>query len=501
MDVQSKSNSIKAKSRTNVKSKLEQFFKSLHDHSYSETFIILGVYLSIGYLIDPDDICLVNGEVSYILIILAIITLFHGFENGILAIFIIAGAMWAFYEVIPYLDFLIALMMTMINGEFHYYWTKKIDKAEIDSKYSANKLNELSKSFYSLKISHDQLEKNYVVKPMSIRNSIEEIIKMNLESDDFNHEDAEHKNHIYYLNFLGLLEKSFNVNSAILIYKKGHNEEEEFNDKTVDIVFGAYTEKIETTLILKDYLVDKSLAHQIPIYVSDESGEPTATLDTDSDYIAAIPSVINGELVAILAIKRMPFMSFNREVLTSITILLEYFSIEIGQKNILEEFDTLKIIPEKDFRFEYARLRYMFIKNGVDSTILIFKIDNELQSARVYEKVKKMLRSLDKVTLVEENNFYYIVLLFPLHDKAAAEGYYNRLMYFLKDDDAKFDFMAFSMMENGLLNKYLREDARGYYHRLMEIFQDIKKTKFDFTTFNEKHQNLSLQYLSQADDS
>ena len=499
MDLQSKSSSIKAKKRTDVKSKLDQFFKVLHDHSYSETIIIITIYLVAGYLIDPTDICLVNGEVSYVIIILMIITLFHGFENGILAVSMIALAMWIFYDVLPYLDFLIALMMTMVSGEFQFYWTKKIEKAEISSIYSANKLDELSKAFYSLKISHDQLEKNYVVKPMSIRNSIEEIISMNLETNE--NENIENKNHDYYMNFLGLLEKSFNVNSAILIYKLGHDKEKFFTSKTVDVVFGSYTEKVESSLVLEDYLVDKSLAHKIPVYVSDESGEPTATLDTDSDFIAAIPAVIDGELVAILAIKRMPFMSFNREVLTSITILLEYFAIEIGHKEILDNLDTLQIIPEKDFRFEYARLRFMFIKNGVDSTVLIFKIDNELQSARIYEKVKKMLRSLDRVTLVEKNGFYYIVLLFPLHDKAAAEGYYNRLMSFLEDDDAKFDFMAFSMIENKLLNKYLEEDAKGYYNRLMFLFNELEKTKFDFTTFNQKHQELSLEYLSQKNDS
>jgi len=499
VNLQSKSSSIKAKTRTNIKSKVDQFLSLLHDHSYLETFTIMISYLIMGYLIDPKDICLVNGEVSYILIILTIITLFHGFENGILSVAIIALAMGIFYEIIPYLDFLVALMMTMINGEFHYYWTKKIDKAEISSNYSANKLDELSKAFYSLKISHDQLEKNYVVKPMSIRNSIEEIINMNLETDE--HDEIEDKNYEYYKNFLGLLEKSFNVNSAVLIYKIGHNKDKLFSAETVNIVFGSYTEEVESEIILKDYLVDKSLAHQIPVYVSDESGEPTATLDTDSDYIAAIPSIVDRELVAILAIKRMPFMSFNREVLTSITILLEYFSIEIGHKDILDDLDTIKIVPEKDFRFEYARLRFLYLKHGVDSTVLIFKIDNELQSTRIYERVKKMLRALDRVTLVEENGFYYIVILFPLHDKAAAEGYYNRLMLFLKDDDAKFDFMSFGMRENILLNKYLREDAQGYYHRLMAIFKELEETNFDFTTFNTKHQELSLEYLSKNHDS
>ncbi len=455
MDIQSKSNVIKA-TRTDIKSKLDHFLKFLHDNAYAETLIIMALYLTFGYLIDPEDICLVNGEVSYILIVLAIITLFHGFENGILAIGIIAFAMWAFYDVLPYLDFLIALMMTMINGEFHYYWTKKIDKAEIDTNYKAAKLDELSKAFYALKISHDQLEKNYVVKPMSIRSSIEEIIIMNIESD--NDEKIIDKNHIYYENFLGLLEKSFNVNSAILIYKKENHKDDLFSSKTANIVFGSYTEEVDVSIVFQDYLVDKTLAYGIPVYVSDESGEPTATLDTDSDYIAAIPAIIENEMVAILAIKRMPFMSFNREILTSISILLEYFSIEVGKKDLLENSDTITIVSDRDFRFEYARLRFMFLKYKVDSIILILKIDNILQSARVYERVKKMLRSLDKVTLVEENGFHYIVLLFPLHDKAAAEGYYNRLMFLLKGEDTKLEFMTFSMSQNELLNKYLRED-------------------------------------------
>ncbi|MEA3227908.1 MAG: PelD GGDEF domain-containing protein, partial [Campylobacterota bacterium] len=274
-------------------------------------------------------------------------------------------------------------------------------------------------------------------------------------------EKTESKTHTYYMNFLGLLEKSFNVNSSILIYKKELNKKKFITDETADIVFGAYTEKIDTGSVLEDYLVDKALAHQIPIYVSDEKGDPTATLDTDSDYIAAIPSVIDGELVAILAIKRMPFMSFNREILTSITILLEYFSIEISKSDLLKSSDTLSILSDREFRFEYARLHFMFLKHQVDSIISVFKIDNELQYARVHERVKKMLRSLDKVTTLLENGFYYVVLLFPLHDKAAAEGYYNRLIFILEKEekrDSKFDFMFFSMDDNSLLNKYLRED-------------------------------------------
>ncbi|MDQ7066885.1 MAG: hypothetical protein Q9M40_02155 [Sulfurimonas sp.] len=94
--------------------------------------------------------------------------------------------MWLLYPVFAYIEFLVALMMTLIFSEFHYYWGQKIKQAEIQANYRGAKLDELSKAFYTLKISHDQLEKNYVVKPMSIRNSIEYIInqKETIDADD-----------------------------------------------------------------------------------------------------------------------------------------------------------------------------------------------------------------------------------------------------------------------------------------------------------------------------
>jgi len=63
------------------------------------------------------------------------------------------------------------------------------------------------------------------------------------------------------------------------------------------------------------------------------------------------------------------------------------------------------------------------------------------------------------VTLVKENELYYITLLFPLHDKAAALGYLNRLINFLDEEkDREFNYMTFNLSDTELLNKYLSED-------------------------------------------
>ena len=449
---------MKVKSnRIQERSTFDTVLKFIHDYAYFETIIIVSLYLTIGYLIDSKDICMLNGEISYIIILLAIITLFHGFENGILSMAIISFAMWFSYPSFEYTEFLVALMMTMIFSEFHYYWTKKIKEAEINSTYRGTKLDELSKAFYTLKISHDQLEKNYVIKPMSIRHSIEYIIEKNRTINET--DTIIDKNREYYLSFLGLLEKSFNVQNALILYKHADDKEKLIDEKNAYLAYTSKSSKYTLEDILSDYLVDKAINRHTPIYISDKSGEPTINSNYNSEFIGAIPALLEEKVVCVLIIKKMPFMSFNRENLTSISILLEYFSIEIRKKHVLRTSNEISIVKDEEFRFEYARLRHLYKNFNTGSINLLIRVNNELQATRIYEKVAKMLRSLDMVTMIENNEMYYIILMFPLHDKAAALGYLNRLLNFLDEEkDKKFDFMTFDMSQTKLLNKYLRED-------------------------------------------
>jgi len=447
--------------RIKEKSRIESLLKLVHKYAYTETIIMVAMYLGIGYLIDSNDICMLNMDVSFILILLAVITLFHGFENGVLALSILAVSMALFYPVFAYIEFLVALMMTLIYSKFHYYWGQKIKTAEIQANYRGAKLDELSKSFYTLKISHDQLEKNYVIKPMSIRNSIEYIINQKdvIDKDD----SIVNKQEAYYNQFLSLLEKSFNVNSALIIHKKNIDDESVYlNEQNSIFSYGTLAEKRIAQVILEDFLVDKAISRKTPIYISDDFGEPTVTNDINSFYLAAIPALSSEKIASVLVIERMPFMSFNRENLTSISILLEYFSIEIAKKDLLSHENELTLVEDEAFQYEYERMKHLYKKFEVNSIILVLRMDNELQATRVYERILRMLRSLDMVTLVRNQGYYYITLLFPLHDKAVAIGYLNRLLFTLEEEkDKKFNYMTFDFSKIGLLKKYYAEDYNG----------------------------------------
>ena len=413
----------------------EKIVNYLQKHSFIETLLIIITYLVVGYFIDSQDICLIHSDIPYLIIILAIVTLFHGFENGILAISIIAAVMFFTYELFPYTEFLILLMMTLIYSQFHYYWTSKIKEAKVDADFKSVKLNELSRAFYSLKISHDQLEKNYVIKPMSIRNSLDSILTYHQQvlRDDtiFDKKAAS------FSKFLNLLQKSFGVQSAFILYHKDPNTTFTSTDD-LKAVYGEYTDKFPMKEIMENILVTKSLNRKMPVFISDEQGEPTLRNELDNKFIAAIPAIYEDQIIAMLVIEKMPFMAFERENLTSIAILLEYFSMEL-QKSLRYQFDPLiEFIDDTPFKYEVTRLTQLHNKFKVDSTFIVLKMYDELESLKLKDKIRKMLRSLDMISYYKHDGFYYLILLFPLQDKAAAEGFLGRLERSVTKEDGEY---------------------------------------------------------------
>ena len=426
----------------------------LKKYAYFETILFIALFLVIGYFVSPEDICLTQKDVPYLVILLSIITLFHGFESGMIAIGFIAIAMWVFYDSFPYLAFSINLLMAMIFSEFYYYWTKQIKELRTDNDYKSTKLNELANAFYTLKISHDQLEKNYVLKPMSIRNAIEEILENNTNTTIT--KDA------YFNDFLALLEKSFHLQGGFILYADQEDSDVYISEDNSEICYSTLSEQYSKKEIFKEYIIDKAINYKQAVYISDHEGNPTLQKKLEeSKLLAAIPVIYHNQILALLVIEKMPFIAFNKENLISLAILFEYLLVSSLKQKILKEKNNILFIQDENFRYEYIRSSLLQQKYKVNSTILVFKIQSEIQHAKIVKKSLKMLRSLDLLTSYKYEKFYFIVFLFPLNDKSAAIGFLNRLISDIEDErDKKFEDMIFSIDEERLLEKYIKDDYR-----------------------------------------
>ncbi len=404
----------------------DKFFK----YSYLETITILCLYIGVGYLINPQDMLMFESDFSFVTILLAIVTLFHGMSSGVFALILIGITMKLGYEEFKYIYFLRESVLMMIFGEFHYYWTRTIQQHKMEDKFTRQKLSELSKAFYMLKISHDQMEKSYVVKPMSIRNSILTI------KEKFDVDNPE----IFYQEFLILMQKTLSIENGFLLGME--------SERDISILAQTDSEEIlyEDDLIIKD-----AIKKRMPIYIS--GGDSYS----GSRYLAAIPIIIEDQVVGLFVISKMPFMSFNKDNLTSATILVSYMFDELYKLRILANMDDFLYKFQTNFRFEVYRLQNLNQKFEIESTLLIFKSYDKVKTHMLHEAVGKNLRSLDVMSYLTTDRFDAVAILFPLADRASVKGFISRTYnnMHIDQDTMVIEQSSFSISDLDLVRSYL----------------------------------------------
>lgn len=151
--------------------------------SLFESLIFGVIYIGVMLYFNPDDPCFAEEHTVITIFVIAVITLFYGYGGGIPFLLLIALFMKFYYHPFPTEAFLIDLVFVLLFAEFHHFWTRIHRQKEIKADYYENKFEELANAFYTLKISHDQLERNYVLKPMSLRNAMAEILKKESTSE------------------------------------------------------------------------------------------------------------------------------------------------------------------------------------------------------------------------------------------------------------------------------------------------------------------------------
>ena len=425
-------------------------------YPYLETLFIIMAYLALGYYINPNDILMLHVDFSSLTIILAIITLFHGISSGLLAMLILAVAMQYGYEESHFFYFLREFVLVLIFGEFHYYWSRIIDQHATEDRFTRQKLSELSKAFYMLKISHDQIEKSYVVKPMSLRNSI---INIKANSHQENSESL-------FGEFLQLLQKSLNIESSFLLHI-------ETNKKNTDMsVLAKFVdaEDIDT----QDLLIQDAYKKSVPLYVSSDDSY------SGSRYLAAIPALSYGEVVGMLVVAKMPFMSFNKDNLISATILVNYMFDEVYKMRIMQKMGGFLPQFQSNFRFESYRLHTLNRDFGTETTILLFKSYDKLATHLLREAVDKNLRTLDLMSYTQEDEFDIVAVLFPFADRTSVDGFVNRVYNSadIQKSSDRIKHTSLSIKDIALIEQYM-QSTKEPHHEVQEsserIRQEMKK--------------------------
>lgn len=371
------------------------------------TIFIFFLYI-VGYFTNKSDPLFMESNLRFLfhLLPVTIITLFYGIFAGLIYYTAFTGISFVLYKSINYEYFLSLLLFLLVFSEFWFYWDKKIKEAEERFKYADEKLRDLARNLLLVKLSHDQLEKFYISKPVSLRKLLSDIKNKTIASKDI--DDA--------------IKDTFDLIVVNFGLEKGAIFKLESESKFAPIrATGGFSGIDIDDYLIKTAMQDKSIAYLPEI-------DPK-----NSKYLAVIPFSEDDIIKYMLIIERMPFLNLNRDNLLSINLILDYIIKEtstlIGIDKFIKRFSEFDI----DFLKEVYRMAQMYQKFKIESSVVYFYI-NDIDSS-IFELFLQNIRGLDIATKVEFKtyNFQAIAVLLPFTDTFGAKIFVDRVLSVFKE--------------------------------------------------------------------
>ncbi len=347
-----------------------------------------------------DPFFLFSGYPLYSLLVL-VLTLLNGVYSGLLALAFGTALSYFFYSPYPRDQVLWLLLFGLTAAEFKFYWERKLQQGAEERDYFKEKLRDLTRNHITLKLSHERLEKGYILRPVSIRGSLKEIRNMLMTSREAATQSL--------LNFLA---SYYGVDSCAV-----HVREAGSWRQLARSAAGA-------ELDLEDPLLAQALEKRQTAYFSVSDLKEEAS----SRYIAVLPYFEKGagEPLALLLITEIPFLHLNKDNLLTIAL---YFSFFMGSYGDASEFeDAAKAYPKLDYTLfrETARLLKLRSDFGLASVFAVFNPRYGDMSADVSRFIETRVRDLD-LAYTQCCETCTVLVLLPLTDYVNAEAFVARV--------------------------------------------------------------------------
>lgn len=362
-----------------------------------ETIIFAFLFFVLGLFFNSKDPLFLHSHLNYTLLVSVVLTLFYGLSAGLilLILFIIEG--YFFYSEFPYLFYIQNFLFILVCGEFNYYWNSKIRGNEEKLRYFKNRLRELGRSFYVLKISHNQLEEKYLTKPYSLRNILYEIETAFQKSK----QEALIKLEAVIKNYFKV--KDFDL---LLVDRK-------------NLEFYTPNLKKKKLATREVELIQNSFEQEEAIFISSEEK------DLDNNLLAVIPGFNwDNKPLLVLLVREMEFLDFNQENFMAMFITLSYLAMRIGFVKDTFKDDLCKYCDPRFVKDVYT-LSYLGEKYKLNSSLVAILLNPKLEN--YLKSYKLRLRLLDRIEFLTWQDKKIALILFPFEGKNGALGFVERI--------------------------------------------------------------------------
>ncbi len=393
------------------------------DRTWLETFVICALTLTIGIAIQPNDpLFAFDEEFPWPLLAPILLGLRYGFAQA----FIAAVALHVFalaYDLVRPLDgwplpfgySLGVLLTAMIAGEFRDIWEQRLQKLERSNQYRQARLEEFTRSYHVLKISHDRLEQDSAGKRNSLRSAL-----LGVKSSALAEQESEFG--------AGVLElfATYGSLQAGSLHLLG-------SDAGADV--GAILGKIVASMgavnqpNATDELITQTLTTGLTSSLNPDN--PAAiTNRKPGDCIACVPLAdAYREIRGVVVVHQMPFFAFTEKNLQLLSIVAGQVGDYLAARERLATGDD-----HEAYQFLFEVLRCLDNSNRFDlqAALLGIEFSDPALAPGLIDTMRGELRGLDCFLPVTEGENKKLLLLMPLTDRTGLDQYMIRFGEFLE---------------------------------------------------------------------
>lgn len=370
-----------------------------------ETFVMVAIVIAASFLTQQEDPFRLNGGFPWPVLAPLLAGLRYGFVYGFVSALLILAILgiaidqqWQSES-----DFLLPwaigiVVVAMVAGEFRDMWGRRLHRLEAAYQYRAERLEEFTRSYQLLRLSHDRLEQTLANSGFSLR---EGIMHLQSELDSID----------------GLTDASLQKLIGFVA---------EYTTLTQACIAGISADEIDPARILASVGEPFSIDGDDPVIrAALESGE-LAAVNLLKEYsveqkqlLAAIPLADStGEIHGMLLVRSMPFFAFHESNLKLIAVLVAH-----GVDHLLFGAANPSV---KRFIASFDRVYQDFSRFKLDSTLVRLSVATA-DLIDVYEQLRLSIRSIDLICRAREKDQPVIWLLLPLTNGLDARAWLQRV--------------------------------------------------------------------------
>ncbi|PLC41260.1 sugar ABC transporter [Ralstonia pickettii] len=391
-----------------------------------ETLGAVVAAIGIVWLFVPDNPLLLGYGFPWMWLVPLILALRYGTLLGALAALVVLGAWAVFYGQtaaagsFPRMYFLGGLMLVLIGGQYGDIWGARLSRARTVNGYLNDRLAALTKNHFLLRLSHERLENDLLAKPTTLRDTLTQLRNIALAARE--HGAADNAPDVAQLPgaepFLQWTAQACQLEVAAMVRVTGNRIDTEPVARV-----GTPFDIVADDPLIRHCIDTHALGHpQAPELRNVNNPEDS------SRYVACAP-VLSGadELIGLVVVHQMPFLSLSYENLQFLLVLLGYYAD--GVRHLTVSSEILDLVPDAPYEFalDLGRLARLHRDTGIDSSVVALIFDKDETSDALFESVVRSRRALDVVWQANGKNRRAIITLMPLSGAGAVSAYLVRI--------------------------------------------------------------------------